>query len=86
MDGLNSEEIAELLISLTEDVKWVLSREDYLRERYREKFIAVRRKRVVASSKKREDLEAMLREKGLEPRTVFIRYVPKDKMKYLLHT
>lgn len=85
IDQLNTDDAAELLKVFTADVEWALSRRKYLRRRYPNRYIAVRRKRVVASSKELAGIIAKLRERNIEPNTVLIDFIPKDRVKYLLH-
>jgi hypothetical protein len=84
-DQPSEEGTAELLKVFTADVEWALSRRNYLRRRYPNRYIAVRCKRVIASSQEIAGILAKLREKNIEPNTVLIDFIPKDRVKYLLH-
>ncbi|MCK4444165.1 MAG: hypothetical protein KAW09_06455 [Thermoplasmata archaeon] len=84
--GMTLEEAGELLTEYTEDADWAFSRMDYLRKRYPNKFIAVVRKKVIASSPNWEDVVAELEKRNLKPDFAFIEYIREKPVKYLLHT
>lgn len=83
--GMTLEEVGELLKAYTEESDWALSRMARLRKRYPNMFIAVVGKRVIASSESREDVVAELEKRGLKPNFTFLEYIPKNRVKYLLH-
>jgi len=55
IEGLDLEEEARLLLEFAKDWEWVLSHEKSLMKKYPKKMIAVRHRKVIASSK--EDSE-----------------------------
>ena len=83
--GMTLEEAGELLKAYIEDSDWALSRMDYLRKRYPNKYIAVVGKKIVASSREWEQVVAELKKKGLNPNFIFIDYIREKPVKYLLH-
>jgi hypothetical protein len=84
IEGLDLEEEARLLMEFTKDFEWVLSHERTLMKKYPKKIIAVRRRKVIASSKERSELRAELKQMGVDPKSVLITYIPEKPVKYLL--
>ncbi|MEE9116168.1 MAG: hypothetical protein V3U09_04645 [Thermoplasmata archaeon] len=84
IEGLDMEEEVRLLLEFTKDWEWVLSHEESLRKRYSKKVIAVRRRKVISSSRERSGLHAKLNEMGVDPKSVLITYITEKPVKYLL--
>ncbi|MCK5290991.1 MAG: hypothetical protein KAR39_03120 [Thermoplasmata archaeon] len=84
--GRTLEEVGELLKAYIIDADWALSKMDHLRKEYPNRFIAVVRKKVVASSRNWDDVVAELEKMNLKPNFVFTEYITKDPVRYLLHT
>ena len=84
--GMTLEEAGELLKAYIRDANWALSKMDFLRKEYPNRFIAVVRKKVVASSQKWDDVVAELEKRNLKPNLVFTEYITKDPVRYLLHS
>jgi hypothetical protein len=78
------ESIAKTVLETRSDKEWTLSSRNYLRRKYPDKFIAVKRRRVVASAKKLETVMNKLKGKKIPTNDVLIDYVSKDRVKYLL--
>jgi len=76
--------LKERLETLSEDSRWMLSRDSYLRKKYPDMFVAVREKRVVASSPDMDEIIKKLKEKSIDPKSVVIDYVSKEPVKLLL--
>lgn len=84
IEGLDLEEEARLLVEFTKDFEWVLSHERTLMKKYPKRTIAVRHRKVIASSKEDSELHDKLNEMGLDPKSVLTTYIPEKPVKYLL--
>jgi hypothetical protein len=82
--GMTLEEAGERLKAFTKDFEWFLSNEESLRKKYPNKIIAVKRRKVIASSDDRSDVIAQLEERDIDGRTVLIRFVSKERIRYKL--
>lgn len=76
--------LKQRLETLREDNRWILARDSYLRKKYPDMFVAIRGKRVVASSPEMDEIIEKLKEKSIDPKTVVIDYISKEPVKLLL--
>ncbi|TET91924.1 MAG: hypothetical protein E3J35_00215 [Methanomassiliicoccales archaeon] len=77
------EDLGKGLEQFQNDKQWALLRVSYLRRKYPNKFIAVLKKRVVASSEKFDELLALLEKKDIDPGLVVVDYISEEPVKLL---
>ncbi|RLI99902.1 MAG: hypothetical protein DRP03_02045 [Candidatus Aenigmatarchaeota archaeon] len=61
------------------DVRFFSRNYNKLKKKYRDMFIAIKNKRVVASAKTEKELLKEMKEKGLDPAVTVVEFVPSKE-------
>lgn len=75
---MNSEVV--LIKDFERDAQWFSKNLINLRNRFKGKFVAIKKERVIERGKDIKDITKKLEEKGEEPSRVFIDFVPSKKI------
>ncbi|MBW2976640.1 hypothetical protein KY347_04300 [Candidatus Woesearchaeota archaeon] len=76
---MSETQIVQMLISGQNDLSWYDSNLDSLRNKYNNKFIAFKNKKVLDSDPKLNNLMVKLKEKNVDTSNIFIKFISKVK-------
>lgn len=74
----------QVLLKFEESSKWFQSHIDDLRKNYENKFVAIKDKKVIGSSKDIEDIINRLEQKNEKPNEIIIELITPQNLKILL--
>lgn len=79
-----SEDIAVALRDFDEDFQWFLRSREKLLSEYRDKWVAIRGRRILDSDMDLSMLVERLRTKGFKPEQILIQFISKEPVEAIL--
>lgn len=74
----------EIINRMSQNSRWLESSYEKIKKRYADQFIAVKDSNIVGSDKDYKKLLKKLEAKGIDPKLVYIEYIPLEGLMLIL--